>query len=221
MRQYAGNWASAMWAFAPGAEEKLDNGSIVKAAKMQKAQLMMPPLMGEPFDERSAEVVMNQMLGWRSMHSQGRGLNSVMINTLGADIDTYTMREAEFSCNAILGFNFGDGHLHDEKLIRAIQKRVQFGPGEFIVVWVESEPVFNGRQQYWVMDAAVGVIERGSWSVKDAVSEMNWLPNGPIPTDVDWRLEGYERVSYGAPAPSGGTDEPVAVPVDAPGPVAA
>src|SRR5581483_11404460 len=24
MRQYAGNWASAMWAFAPGCEEKLD-----------------------------------------------------------------------------------------------------------------------------------------------------------------------------------------------------
>jgi hypothetical protein len=198
MRQYAGNWASAMWAFAPGAEAKLDNGSIVKAAKMQKEQLMMPPLMGDTLDEPSAEVVMNQMLGWRSMHSQGRGLNSVMINTLGKDIDTYTLREAEFCCNAILGFNFGDGHLHDEKLIRAIQKRVGFEPGEFIVVWVESEPVFSGRQRYWVMDAAVGVIERGSWSVKEAVAEKNWLPDGPISTQVDWRRERYRRVSHAA-----------------------
>jgi hypothetical protein len=24
----------------------------------------------------------------------------------------------------------------------------------------------------------------------------NWLPNGPIQTEVDWRLTGYERVSY-------------------------
>ncbi len=79
------------------------------------------------------------------MHSQGRGLNSVMINKLGEDIDTYTLREAEFGCNAIVGFNFGDGHLHDQQLIQAIQKRCQFAPGEFIVVWVESEPVCSGR----------------------------------------------------------------------------
>ena len=38
MRQYAGNWASAMWAFAPGAEAKLDE-RIVKGAPMQKDQL--------------------------------------------------------------------------------------------------------------------------------------------------------------------------------------
>jgi hypothetical protein len=194
MRQYAGNWASAMWAFAPGAEGKLDDG-IVKAAKMQKQQLQVKkPLLG--YDERVAEVVMNQMLAWRSMHSQGRGLNSVMINHLDNDIDTYTLREAEFSCNAIVGFNFGDGHLHDRRLIDAIQKRCAFAPGEFSVVWVESEPVFDGRQRYWVMDAAVGIVERGSWAVKDAVQESPWLPNGPIATDVEWRLPGYERVRH-------------------------
>src|SRR6185312_11376015 len=124
MRQYAGNWASAMWAFAPG-----------------------------------AEVVLQQPLGWRAMHSQGRGLNSVMMNQLGADIDTYTLREAEFSCNAVVGFNFGDGHLHDHRLIAAIQRRCRFAPGEFVVVWVESQPVGDHRQRYWVMDAAVGIVE--------------------------------------------------------------
>ena len=165
---------------------------------MQKDQFQLDaPLLG--YDERTAEVVMNMMLGWRSMHSQGRGLNSVMMNHLGDDIDTYTLREAEFSCNAIVGFNFGDGHLHNQHLIDAIQKRCQFAPGEFNVVWVESEPVFNGRQRYWVMDAAVGVVERGNWSVKDAIAELPWLPNGPIPTEVTYRNPGYERVSH-APA---------------------
>ena len=96
---------------------------------------------------------MQQLLAWRSLHSQARGLNSVMMKHLGDDIDTYTLREAEFSCNAIVGFNFGDGHLHNQRLIEAIQKRCRFAPGEFIVVWVESEPVGSGRQQYWVMDA--------------------------------------------------------------------
>jgi hypothetical protein len=197
MRQYAGNWASAMWAFAPGCEQKL-NDHIVKGALMQKEQFQLQrPLLGYP--EPVAEVTMNMMLAWRSLHSQGRGLNSVMMNTLGSDIDTYTLREAEFSCNAIIGFNFGDGHLHNHHLIKAIQKRCQFAPGEFVVVWVESEPVFNGRQQYWVMDAAVGMIERGSWAVKDAVEALNWLPDGPIATKVDWRLDGYRRVSYSKP----------------------
>lgn len=147
-----------------------------------------------------AEILLNMLLAWRSMHSQARGLNSVMMRHLGEDIDTYVLREAEFSCNAIVGFNFGDGHLHDQSLINAIQKRCQFAPGEFTVVWVESEPVWQGRQQYWVMDAAVGVVERGSWAVKDAVTEIPWLPGGPIPVQVDWRLEGYERVSHSADA---------------------
>ena len=49
------------------------------------------------------------------------------------------------------------------------------------------------------VDTAV-TVERGSWSVKDAVEELNWLPNGPIRTQVEWRLDGYERVSYGRAA---------------------
>ena len=196
MRQYAGNWASAMWAFAPGCEAKLDQ-CLIKGAPVQKAQLQLKrPLLG--YDEQVAEVLLNVLLAWRSMHSQGRGLNSVMINQLGDDIDTYTLREAEFMCNAIVGFNFGDGHLHDEHLIRAIQKRCQFAPGEFTVVFVESEPVFNGRQNYWVMDAAVGIVERGSWSVKDACEALPWLADGPIPVKVDFRMPGYERVSHAA-----------------------
>jgi hypothetical protein len=196
MRQYAGNWASAMWAFAPGAEAKLDE-RLVKGAPVQKEQLQLKlPLLG--YDAPTSEVLLNLLLAWRSMHSQGRGLNSVMMNQLGDDIDTYTLREAEFMCNAIVGFNFGDGHMHDERLIRAIQRKVQFEPGEFVVVWVESEPAYRGRQQYWVMDAAVGIVERGSWSVKEACEALNWLPDGPISTQVDYRMPGYERISYAA-----------------------
>jgi hypothetical protein len=195
MRQYAGNWATAMWAFAPGREKVLDE-KLVKPALMQRQQLV--PLYGE--DE--AEVIMQQLLGWRAMHSQGRGLNSVMMTQLGDDIDTYTLREAEFSCNAITGFNFGEGHLHDWRLIEAIQRRCEFAPGEFIVVWVESEAIFRGTQKYWVMDAAVGIVERGEWKVAEAVAEQPWLPNGPIAHQVNWRMPGYERVRHGDAAAS-------------------
>jgi len=191
MRQYAGNWAAGIWALAPGAEQKL-NERIVKAAKMQKDQL------AAVYGEREAEVVMQQILAWRAMHSQGRGLNSVMIEQLGDDIDTYTLREGEFCCNAIVGFNFGDGHLHDRRMIAAVQKRCQFEPGELVVVWAESEAFGSGRQDYLVIDAAVGVVERGSWAVRDAVEEQPWLPNGPIPTTITYRMPGYQRIRHAA-----------------------
>jgi hypothetical protein len=194
LRQYSGNWASGMWALAPGAEAKLDE-HIVKPAAVQKDQL------AAMYDAETADVMLHQYLSWRAMHSQGRGLNSVMINQLGADMDVYDPREGEMMCCAILGWNFGDGHLHDQRFIEAVQKRCQFAPGELMVVWAESDPIGKGRQEYWVMDAAVGIVERGSWSVRDAVEEQPWLPNGPIPVDVRWRRPGYERISH-APRPT-------------------
>lgn len=81
-------------------------------------------------------------------------------------------------------------------MIEAVQKRCRFAPGEPIVVWAESEALGSGRQDYLVVDAAVGVVERGSWSVKDAVGEQPWLPNGPIHTEVTYRKTGYQRTSH-------------------------
>ncbi|QTJ65191.1 DUF3556 domain-containing protein [Rhodococcus sp. ZPP] len=58
-------------------------------------------------------------------------------------------------------------------------------------MWIESQPLHKDRQQYTVVDAALGVIERGSYLVKDAVDAQPWLPDGPIPLEVEW--------SYGMP----------------------
>jgi uncharacterized membrane protein YkgB len=178
MRQYAGNWASAVWAFAPGAEAKLNK--VTRSAKNQVDQFI-----DFGYEPQWAEVTMNQVLSWRTLHSQGRGLFSVLLKNL-PDIDKRTVREAEFICNTLIGFNFGDGHLHNEDLVAAVQKEAAFEPGELIVVWVESQPWASKLQQYKVIDAALGVIERGTWKVADAVEEQPWLPNGPIPLQVTW-----------------------------------
>ncbi|MGV9709908.1 DUF3556 domain-containing protein [Gordonia sp. NPDC003424] len=182
MRQYAGNWASATWAFAPGAEDKLDQ-FVVRGAKNTRTQLLTS------YEPEVADVVMHQMMAWRSMHSQGRALFSLMLRHLGDDIDTYTLREAEFSCNSLVAFNFGDGHLHDEKMIAALQRRCNFAPGEFTVAWIESQPIHKGTQRFKVIDAALGVIETGTYRVRDAIDEQPWLPNGPIPFQVDQTLD--------------------------------
>jgi Transmembrane protein of unknown function (DUF3556) len=67
-----------------------------------------------------------------------------------------------------------------------VQAQAGFEPGELVVAWVESQPVHRGYQEYQLIDAALGVIERGRWQVTDAVAEQPWLPNGPIPMQVTW-----------------------------------
>ena len=182
MRQYAGNWASAVWSFAPGAEQKLNN--VTRSSKNQIDQFV-----DFGYEPQWAEITMQHSIAWRTMHSQGRGLFSVLLKSL-PDIDTRTVREGEFACNSLIGFNFGDGHLHNEDLIAAVQKEAAFDPGELVVVWVESQAWGSKVQHYKVIDAALGVIERGTWKVADAVAEQPWLPNGPIPTQVTWSLAG-------------------------------
>lgn len=188
MRQYAGNWASAVWAFSPGAEEK-----------MSRLDLPAPPMTDQlmallKYDRPTAEQCMSLIAGWRSLHSQGRGLFSVLIDRYD-DIDRRTVREGEFMSNWVRGWNFGDGHLHDERMIAAIQARVGFEPGELVVVFVESQPVHKRVQEYRVIDAALGVIERGTWRVADAVAQQPWLPDGPIPLEVTWRAEAASGVT--------------------------
>src|SRR6476646_1897383 len=71
MRQYAGNWASAAWASAPGAEAKLNK--VTRTAKTQVDQFV-----DFGYEPQWAEIFNQQTVGWRSMHSQGRGLLSVL-----------------------------------------------------------------------------------------------------------------------------------------------
>ncbi len=172
MRQYAGNWASALWTFAPGAESKLN--AVKRPTSNQIDQLIA---LKYPVDV--AEITLQQPVAWRALHSQGKGLLSVLYSAL-PDIEARTVREAEFGCNSVIGFNFGDGHLHNEDLIAALQARCHFEPGEFVIAWVESQPIHKSTQRYKIIDAALGVIERGTWNVKDAIAAQAWLPDGPI-----------------------------------------
>ncbi len=190
MRQYAGNWASATWAMRPGIEDRVGELPLVES-QVSQLQRMKP----SPYEADDAEMTMQKLLGWRSLHSQGRGLYSVLIEHLD-DLENRTIRDGEFVCNTILGWNFGDGHLHDERLIAALQKRLHFQPGDLVVAYCESQPTpwrKHVPQEYRVIDAALGVIERGTWNVTECVNEQPWLPNGPVPLDVTWTAPGFRR----------------------------
>lgn len=184
MRQYAGNWASATWAFRDREKEERLNQNITKASKNQIDQLVKAG-----FPEPLAEMFLGKAIAWRSMHSQGRALLSLIDRH--TDVETYTVREAEFVCNSLIGWNFGDGHLHDERLIAAVQKRCNYQPGDLVVAFTESQAIHKNYVDYRVIDAALGVVERGTYLSKDAADALPWLPDGPIRHQVTWQREGY------------------------------
>jgi Transmembrane protein of unknown function (DUF3556) len=76
------------------------------------------------YEPEWADVTMQQVIAWRAMHSQGGGLFSLLLRHL-PDIDTRTVREGELVCNSLVGFNFGDGHLHNHDLIKAVQAQAR------------------------------------------------------------------------------------------------
>jgi hypothetical protein len=184
MRQYAGNWASATWAFrGPEVEQKL-NEHITKPAPLQIDQL------AGAYSREIGEIYLEFAVAWRMMNTHARGLLSVMLRHLD-DPENYELREAEFVCSALVGWQFGDGHLHDERLIGALQERCHFAPGDLVVVFVESQPIHRRTQRYRVIDAALGVVERGTWHIDDLAEAQPWLPDGPVRHEVTWTAPGY------------------------------
>jgi len=174
MRYYAGNWATSQWLFRrgdgggeDGAEEKLDR-EIVKAAPIVTRQLE------KFYDAEMIDVLVYKGLAFRSMHSHGRALNALSLRAVG-DVEDYDVREGELVAGVVLGYNFGDGHFHDQRLLAAVQERCRFGPGELRVVTLESQPAHMQRQRYRIWDAAAGLVEEGWVDVRDMVVRQPWL----------------------------------------------
>lgn len=185
MRQYAGNWASGTIAFRMNdCESKLDAG-LVKSMDIQREQI------AKAYGYDVAEVFLQKCVAFRSMHSHGRAHLSMLQRHLDS-MENYRLREGEVVCTALVGWQFGDGHLFDERTIASVQARCHFEPGEMVMAYTESQPIHKKTVEYRVVDAALGVVERGYYRVADAVSVQPWIPDGPIPHVVTWRLEGYE-----------------------------
>ena len=189
MRYYAGNWATSQWLFRKGgdgggAEDKLDR-EVVKSAPIVTRQL-------EKFYEPGMiEVLVYKGLAFRSMHSHGRALNALSARAVD-DLEAYDVREGELVAGVVLGYNFGDGHFHDQRLLAAVQERCRFAPGELRVVTLESQPAHVPRQRYRIFDAADGLVEEGWVAVGDMVTRQPWLGGEPFPVHADGPAAGSE-----------------------------
>jgi hypothetical protein len=175
MRYYAGNWATSVWLFRKdGAEDLLDE-------KMPKVAPVVVKQLTTLYGEELAELMLYKGLAWRAMHTHGRALTALMPRAVD-DLEMYDIREGEFTAGAILGWNFGEGHLHNETLLAAVQERCHFEPGELRVVILESQPMQRQTQHYRIVDAAIGLVEEGHVEVRDMAENQPWLDeSGTLP----------------------------------------
>ena len=97
--------------------------------------------------------------------------------------DEYSVTDGERICSTALGWNFGDGHLHNEQLIAALQRRCQFEPGEVRVVLLDAQPIHTQTQRYRLVDAATGQFESGFVKVADMVVRQPWDDDVPVHVD--------------------------------------
>ena len=174
MRYYAGTWATSVWLFRDGAEEKYAE-RVTKAAQLPQRQLarLYPP--------DTVDLMMGKLGAWRGLHTHGRAMLGLYPHAAD-DHESRFAVDGEMVAGSAIGWNFGDGHLHHEALLEAIQERCAFEPGELRVIMMESPPMGHPVQQYRIVDAATGLIEEGEVDVADMVAHQPW--DGDLPYRV-------------------------------------
>ncbi len=172
MRYYAGNWATSLWLVSAEGAAKLSKG-VGGSSGMASDQLV--GLYGEDVTEK----LIYKGAAFRVMHSHGRALYGLIPVAGGENHERYAAIEGELVAGMALGWNFGDGHLHHEQLISALQERCGFAPGEVRVILLESQPMHVPTQDYRLVDAATGEFERGTIEVADMLSRQPWTDKIP------------------------------------------
>jgi hypothetical protein len=182
MRYYAGNWDTSWWCVKPSANEKIERG-LVAIASMPASQL-------ERFygSQEQAMIYLYKGYAFRGFNSHGKALLTLVHKALaGRNEEDYVITEGERLCSTAVGWNFGDGHMHNEQLINAMQERCNFEPGEVRVILLDAQPIHQQRQRYRLVDAATGEFERGYVDVADMVTGQPWTDD--IPVHVEWSAD--------------------------------
>ncbi|MFL6072725.1 MAG: DUF3556 domain-containing protein [Mycobacteriales bacterium] len=183
MRYYAGNWDTSLWCLTPAAIDRIER-SITKAGRLPRAQLV------RLYGEEVADVLTHTGYAFRAMHSHGRALFGLVPRACGPTHETdYLVMDGELIAGVALGWNFGDGHLHNEQLLAALQERCRFADGEVRVIVLDGQPIHRQRQSYRLLDAATGELERGHIRVRDMLARQP-CDDTPLPVRTARRSAG-------------------------------
>ena len=165
MRYYAGNWAYSVWLFRKDARKKL--------ARLTTSSGWIYDQLGHLYDHGTSVGIVGKVMAFRLMHLHGRVLSEI-VPKLVPRLDEYEWLDGEMVAGLVLGWNFGDGHLHREELLRAVQAQCDFGEGELRAVMVEAQPLGQPTLHYRIHDAKTGLMEEGHANVARLRERQPW-----------------------------------------------
>ena len=82
--------------------------------------------------------------------------------------------DGEVIGGAIIGWNFGDGHLNGAQLLANVQRQCGFDSGELRVVSIEGQPLFGSSMAWQVHDARDGLVAEGETAVAAMHERQPW-----------------------------------------------
>jgi hypothetical protein len=167
MRYYAGNWAWNAWLFRHGSDRKLD--ALKRAAPLLRDQ-QRRFLSAEQAAQADAAL-----LAFRTLHLQGRILGLLLPRaTDGRSLAEYTYVDGETVAASVIGWNFGEGHLADERLLAAVQQQCGFEDGELRAICVEAQPILGSTLHWRIVDAQRGRLAEGRAELSDLAKRKPW-----------------------------------------------
>jgi Transmembrane protein of unknown function (DUF3556) len=158
MRYYAGNWAYSVWLFRKRSHEKLE--------RLTKSSGWIYDQLERMYPHDVCVGLVGKVIAFRLMHLHGRALPE-LVGKATDRLEDYEWLDGEIVAGLALGWNFGDGHLHDEALLAAVQRQCEFDAGELRVVMVESQPLGRDALHYRIFDAKTGLFEAGDVRVSE------------------------------------------------------
>jgi hypothetical protein len=171
MRYYAGNWPYGVWLFRGDSYRKLD--VLTRSSGWIYDQL-------DHFYDRATSIgLVGKVLAFRLMHLHGRALPRLIPKAVSR-FEDYEYLDGELVAGMVLGWNFGDGHLHDEALLGALQAQCGFEEGELRCIFVESQPLGGRGLGYRIHDAKTGLIEAGELEIADLRERQPWESHPPV-----------------------------------------
>jgi hypothetical protein len=165
MRYYAGNWAYSVWLFRGDSYRKLD--------RLTKSAAWIYDQLAHFYDRPTSVGLVGKVMAFRLMHLHGRALPILLPKAVDR-LEDHEYLDGEMVAGLVLGWNFGDGHLHRESLLRAVQEQCGFEEGELRTIFVEAQPLFGETLGYRICDAKTGLIEEGELDVAELRARQPW-----------------------------------------------
>jgi hypothetical protein len=172
MRYYAGNWAYSVWLFRGDSYRKLD--------RLTRSSEWIYDQLARFYDRATSVGLLGKVMAFRMMHLHGRAL-SLLVPKAVERLEDYEWLDGEIVAGMVIGWNFGEGHLHQEQLLESIQTQCAFEEGELRCIFVESQPLGRATLDYRIHDAEKGELERGALEIPALREGQPWATNVSSP----------------------------------------